>query len=170
MQRLVQSYEFAFRRNGQLFALPTQPRVVSLSVTTYVNATVAQLFEVVHHGRQLSVQVRVTLLTCAELCTRLQLCSTARTFHSDPSLAGSLTSSSQAAPAVPRQSSAKAGLVVTRSGDSFSILSCAAWCGRQLAPPPCMSEDLSFVTSQCSVIVRDFACGALIGPPTASRP
>ena len=34
----------------------------------------------------------------------------------------------------------------------------------------CLSEDLSFVTSQCSVIVRNFALrGELIGPPTASR-
>ena len=81
----------------------------SFSVSHHlVNATVA-LCDVVHHGRQLGVHVRVSLLTCAELCSRLQLRSTARSLHSDPSLAGSLASSSPSAPAVPRPSSVPAG-------------------------------------------------------------
>ena len=38
------------------------------------------------------------------------------------------------------------------------------------APLPCLSEDLSVVTFQCSVIVRDFALwGVGVGPPTAFR-
>ena len=48
-------------------------------------ALVVQFCEVVHRGRQLDVHVRVSLLTCAELCSRLQLCSTARSLRSDPS-------------------------------------------------------------------------------------
>ena len=48
---------------------------VSFSVSRHlVNATVVQLFDVVHYGRQLDVHVPVNLLTCAELCSRLQLC------------------------------------------------------------------------------------------------
>ena len=48
-------------------------------------------------------------------------------------------------------------VVVTGLGDSFSILvvRCLVWSSP--APLPCLSEDLSFVTSQCSVIVSDFA-------------
>ena len=35
------------------------------------------------------------------------------------------------------------------------VVRCPVW--SSLAPLPCLSEDLSFVTFQCSVIVRDFA-------------
>ena len=113
-----------------------------------VNITVAQLFEVVHDSRHLGVHIRVTLLTCAELCSRLQLCSTARSLHSDPSLAGSLASSSRSTPTVPRQSSAPAGWSsplryhVCRKTCLLSCLSDASW--RVTSP-----------------------IGALIGPPTA---
>ena len=68
----------------------------SFSVSHHlVNATVVQLCEVVHHGRPLGVHVRVSLLSCAELCSRLQLRSTTRSLHSDPSLAESLPTNEQ---------------------------------------------------------------------------
>ena len=86
------------------FARPRLPSVGHC----LINATVVQLCEGVHHGGQLGVHVRVSLLTCAELCPRLLLGSTARSLRSDPSPAGSLVSSSRS-PAVPRQSSAPAG-------------------------------------------------------------
>ena len=82
--------------NGMVNFLLCDLNRASFSVSHHlVNATAVQLCEMVHHGRQLSVHVRVSLLTCAELCSRLQLCSTARSLHSDPSLAGSLASSSR---------------------------------------------------------------------------
>ena len=109
-----------------------------------VNATVGQLCDVVHHGRQLGVHVRVSCLTCAELCSRLQLCSTARSLQSDPSLAWSLASSSRSAPAVPRQSSAPAGWS-SRARETPST-SCRVLLGVVVtAPVPCLSEDLSAV-------------------------
>ena len=55
------SSKFALRRDGQLFFCKTAS---SLSVGHFlVNATVVRLCEVVHHGGQLSVHVRVSLLT-----------------------------------------------------------------------------------------------------------
>ena len=80
----------------------------ALSVIALSTPLPSKICEVVHHGRQLGVHIRVTLLTCAELCSQLQLCSTARSLHSDP-LAGSLASSPRSALAVLRQSSAPAG-------------------------------------------------------------
>ena len=92
--------------------------------------------------RQLGVDVRVTLLTCAELCSWLQLCSTARWLHSDPSLAGSLASFSRSAPAVPRQSSAPAGW--SSRARETPAASCRAPSGVVVtAPLPCLTEDLS---------------------------
>ena len=81
--------------DGMVIFLLCDLNRASFSVSHHlVNATVVQLCEEVHHGRQLGVHVRVSLLTCAELCSRLQLCSTARSLHSDPSLSVSLASSS----------------------------------------------------------------------------
>ena len=98
-----------------------------------VNATVVQLCEVVHHGRQLGVHVRVRLLTCAELCSRLQLCSNAWLLRWELSLAGSLVSSSRSALVVPRQSSAPAGVVVTCSATMF-VGRLVCWRGRWSGP------------------------------------
>ena len=60
-------------------------------------------------------------------------------------------------------------VVVTGSGDSFSILSCAAWCGRHLLRyHVCRKTCLLSRLSAPSLSVTS-PCGALIGPPTAFR-
>ena len=65
-----------------------------------------------------------------------------------------------------------ANFLMIRDSSSTLLTTCSTRlpCDRRAAPLPCLSEDLSFVTSQCSVIVRDFApVGRCSGPPTAFR-
>ena len=60
-------------------------------------------------------------------------------------------------------------VVVTSSGDSISILSCAAWCGRHLLRyHVCRRTCLLSRLSAPSLCVTS-PCGALIGPPTGFR-
>ena len=80
---------------------------LSLSVITFstpLSFNFARWFTTADNSVFTFVSVFSRVLSCV-----LQLCSTARSLHSDPSLAGSLASSSRSAPAVPRQYSAPAG-------------------------------------------------------------
>ena len=101
---------------------------------------------------------RTILHVALNLCTRLQLCSTARSARSGSSLAGS---SSRSAPAVPRQCSAPAG-----------------WSSHAVAGRHCSATVMRF-SFHAIAQMRKFQCGSCScgawrlcqspGLPTASR-
>ena len=143
VQGLVQSSEFALKRNGQLFVvLQSQPRVFSLSVialTSPLSFDFARWFTTA--GGQFGVHFRVS---------------------SDSSSAVMSSSGSMIVTFLL--------VVVTCSGDSFSTLSCAAWCGRHLLRyHVCRKTCLLSRLSAPSLCVTSSPFGALIGPPTAFR-
>ena len=127
MQRLVQSSEFAFRLNGQLFVvLQSQPRVFSLSVIAFTSPLLfnfARWFTTADNS----------VFTFARSGSRGDDSSVLRPGDRH----------------VPVGGRHRVGRLV-----QHLVVRCLV-CSSP-APLPCLSEDPSFVTSQCSVIVRDF--------------
>ena len=132
MQRLVQSSELAFRRNGQHFVvLQPQLRVFSLLVialTSPLSFNFARCFTTADN----SVFIFVSVF----------LRSRGRGSKGDAQLLVGLVIGCH---------------VVLRLGRLVQhlVVRCLVWSSP--APLPCLSGDLSLVTFQCSVSVRDFA-------------
>ena len=110
----------------------------SLSVRhRLVNATVVQL-------RDGSQRRTIRCSLSCQLCSRLRLCSTARSLRHDQSLAGSLASSSRSALAELQQSSAPVGWS-SRDRETPSASCRALPLVVVTAPLPCLWDDLYVV-------------------------
>ena len=133
---------------------------LSLSVITFstpLSFNFARWFTTADNSVFTFVSVFSRVLSCV-----LQLCSTARSLHSDPSLAGSLASSSRSAPAVPRQYSAPAGALGRLL--QHLVVCCLVWSSLlryQVCRKTCLLSCLSDASWR---VTSPF--GALIGPLT----
>ena len=150
VQRLVQSSEFALRRNGQLFCglAVSTARVLSVGHRLDI-ATVAQLCDVVHHDGQFGVHFRVNLLKFTRSGSRHIV------LPSDVQLLVGLVIGCHVVLKLDDRHFPVGGR--RRLGRLVEHLVVRCLVRSSLAPLPRSSEDLSFVTSQRSVIVRDFA-------------
>ena len=124
----VQSSEFAFRRNGQLFlVLQSQPRVFSLSVI----ATVVQLCEVCLPRRTIRCSLSCQFLTHAVGFQTHSFFQVMYSFSSDSSSAV-MSSSGFDDRHVPVGGRHQLGRLV-----QHLVVRCLVW--SSLAPPPCLS-------------------------------